>query len=188
MSDDKVSQNLDDILNSLMVSVKNTQGNLNDINEKKTDALTDDELFKELIGFIMQNIQNNKEVLAESKDLAISIGDAELIEAYSTVSKSNADLLKTMAGILTERQKMKLQEKLKERDIEGKKEIIALKGENKQQLGDGNVKANIQNNFYLTATRDEMYDAIWGTDEQKDKAREKLEKQMKENNPPVIDV
>lgn len=112
--------------------------------------------------------------------MATSIGDAELIEAYATVSKSQSDLIKTLASLLSDRQKMKLTEKLKERDIEAKKELLVLKGESKQ-LEAG--QTNIQNNFFIKGTREEMFNALFGEGEKKEKAQQKFNEQLE--NPPI---
>lgn len=180
MSNDSNPKNLDDILSALTVSVKATKESLKEVVSKEKEIISDDELYNDIVSAIFENINYNKQVIEEAKDLATSIGDAELIEAYATVSKSQSDLIKTLASLLSDRQKMKLTEKLKERDIEAKKELLVLKGESKQ-LEAG--QTNIQNNFFIKGTREEMFNALFGEGEKKEKAQQKFNEQLE--NPPI---
>lgn len=142
--------------------------------------------FKDLLTKIGESIKNNTEVLQEASNYVKMVGDDKSLEAYASVAKSNAELLKTFQSAVMEKQKLILTEKLKERDIEAKKEIAALKitDKNTPKLGNGG-DTYVQNNFTLKASRDEMFKALFGNDEDKKKAVESI---MTENNENVLEA
>lgn len=128
--------------------------------------------YRTLLTKISESIANNTEILQAASDLVKMVGDEKTLEAYASVAKSNVELLRTFSTAITEKQKIISTEKLKEKDLIVKKEIANLKTSvNKEasKLASGQTY-NIQNNFTLKASRDEMFDAVFGTEDERKKS------------------
>lgn len=167
----------EDTLNDVLNALKKNEINFPDNTKMKietvlTEGVIDTEKeYRNLLNKINSSLDNNAKILEEAAQLVRMIGDDKTLEAYASVAKSNSDLLKTFSGVITERDRIRTQEKMKDKDLEVKKELAQLKGSTEpSKIGD----TNIQNNFILKSSRDEMFDMIFGKPEEKEKAIKKV--------------
>ena len=167
---------LDAVLNALSASEETIKETKN-VNPVK---LTDDEYYAYLMSKLKETIDTNSEVLDQTKDLVSQVGTAEYVEAHASVVKSQSDLLKNMVGVIVEKQKLSQAKELKTRDLDIKEKSIGAKT-NPLELTNG---ASQGGNTFILATRDQVFDKFFGSDEEKDKA----DKKIKEANGIVIDV
>lgn len=171
---------INDLLSSLQDSVENSAPPQPDnINESRNNSVTDVHEFLEnpydaLIKELVSNIKVNKKVLDEAKKLAQMTDDPGFLESFSSVSKANSENLKILSLALTERDKLRSVEKIKEKEMQLKKEIAVMQIESKERIAEGKQKEGpkqlVQNNFTLVANRDKMFDLLFSDDpEQKAK-------------------
>lgn len=140
--------------------------------------------YESLLGKISESIDNNNGVLEKAADLVEMQTDDKNLEAYASVAKSNAELLKTYSAAIMELKKLKSVEKMKDKDLALKKELALLKDSKVPRLGEGGGNGTYtQNNFILKASRDEMFDMIFGNDEEKKKSMKVI--MDKSDNPPI---
>jgi len=172
----------EDTLNDVLNILKKDKSNFPDIAATIDDSreiiipaeIDLDGEYRNLLSKISGSLNNNNKIMDEAAQLVRLVGDEKTLEAYASVAKSNAELLKTLAGAIMERDKIRTQEKMKEKDLALKKEIA-----DKKQLSE-NPKGttNIQNNFVLKSSRDEMFDMLFGKPEDKEKAAKKITPQL----------
>jgi hypothetical protein len=151
--------------------------------EEETDFEAE---YKKLLKRIGASLDNNSAIMEEAAQLVRMVGDDKTLEAYASVSKSQSDLLKTLSSTISERDKIRTQEKLKKADMALKKELATLKGETGGLItgGSGNT-TNIQNNYVIRSSRDEMFDIMFGKEEDKSKAVKKV---FGDKPPEVLDA
>lgn len=140
--------------------------------------------YKKLLNKLEDSLKNNSSILDEAALLVKTVGDEKTLEAYASVAKSNAELLKTLANALAEREHLRVQEILKREEIAARKEIAAAKNDT-PKLPTGTT--NIQNNYILKSSRDDMFNALFGSPEEKEKALNKILTNSNEENQ-VIEV
>lgn len=169
---------LDDVLASLSVNepVKKIVKDARTLATKEN--LTDDEMYHFLMNKLRDTIDSNTDVIEQTKDLVTQLGTSEYIEAHASLVKSQADLMKNMVGIIMEKKKLAQAKELKSRDLDIKEKAADTK--KTPELSDGNSR---QTNI-LIASRDSIFDALFGTDEDKEKAAKKI----KEANGMIVDV
>lgn len=169
-------KDIDDVLNALSVSV-DTKG------VAVPEDLNKDNIMDKILETMSDSIAKNNELLETALQVAASSGDAEHMAGYAAVAKINSELLKTLASIQMDQEKLKQQKELKEKELALKEKLAegkAAKNPNKQ-LPEGGI---VQNNFLFSATREQIFDLIKGKPEDQDEAL----KEIKEQNPPIIDV
>lgn len=145
------------------------------------DYLKDeDRMLTEALKSIKTNIEHNNNVLEMAADTAQSTGDAEHIESYAEVSKSNVELVKLLTNTMFRQQELRQKRELKLKELEVKKQIALMAGKNNKpkELGNGGT-TNIQNNFLFRATPDTVFDLINApADKQKEKLAELMDKEV----------
>jgi len=177
MIDASNQPDLDDVLNSLSTA---KQVN-NEVKATPVENLTDDETYNYLMNKLRQTIDSNAEVMEQTKDLVNQVGTSEYIEAHAAVVKSQSELIKNMVGVVIEKRKMDQNKELKTRDLDLKEKSINNKMVTPELT---NGAANPQNNTFIIATRESIFNSLFGSDEDKKKAEQKI----KEANGIVIDV
>lgn len=169
-------KDIDDVLNALSVSVDTKGVNV-------PEDLHKDNMLDTILQTMSDTIAKNNELLETALQVAASSGDADHMKGYAAVAKVNSELLKTLASIQMEQEKLKQQKDIKEKELALKEKLAegkAAKNPNKQ-LPEGGI---VQNNFLFTATREQIFDLIKGKPEDQDEAL----KEIKDQNPPTIDV
>lgn len=170
---------LDEVLNLLSENVSGKPTNRNSSSTTSTEEhLTDDEMYHFLMNKLRDTIESNTDVIEQTKDLVTQLGTSEYIEAHASLVKSQADLMKNMVGIIMEKKKLAQAKELKTRDLDIKEKSAGAK--KKAELTEG---ATQQTNI-LIASRDSIFDALFGTGEDKEKAEIKI----KEANGMIVDV
>lgn len=165
------NRDIDEVLNALSVSVS-TEGVV-----KEPEILKEDNIMDKVLENMADSIMKNTEMIDTTLEIAKASGDAEHIESYASLVKSNADMVKILVSIQMDREKMKLQKELKEKEMEMKREIAEGK---KTAKKDGNTVMQ-QNNFLFSGPREMIFDLLNGKPEVKEKALAKLQ----ELNPPI---
>lgn len=147
---------LTDILGSLAVSNIPTKEKTEEEN-KEYDEI--DELTKTLRD-LDDLIKSNAEVLEEAKRLVETTGDAEYLEVYSSIGKAQSEALKNKVKILTEKEKNKIIEKTKTREIDIKEKLAEHTiNKNKPDALPTGTTLN-QTNVIMSGSREEMFDII----------------------------
>lgn len=137
---------------------------LEDMSQEDIQKLSILELIK-TIGF-------NNEVLNEVKDAVMVGGDAEFADAYSKIAKANVEAIKVISEFALQKERLKTQKELKDRDIEGKKEI----NEHKQGLIDGSPNNNSNSSNLLGMSRDEIFNRLFNKEIEDKPSKKKINK------------
>lgn len=142
---------------SLSNNIKQNEENENIGKDKlKTlENLNDDEIQAMVITELLRSIGMNNEVITEVKDMVIMGADASFADAYSKITKSQADMIKALSDIALQKEKLKNQKELKKMDIEGKKDI----NEHKHELERKDSKATINNNL-IVMNREQAFEEV----------------------------
>lgn len=172
---------IDDILESLKIT-KDDSSNMRNIIKVSQELTKEDWVdvvlqYKETVSSLNDAISNAKDMLEEARDLAKQAGDSDYLESYSSVVKALSELFKTKTSLVNEFFRITSQNKMKDKDIEARKELEKLKMEHKllANTSSSGATVNIQNNFQLKAPRDVLFDAIFSTDEDiKTKAQDQI--------------
>lgn len=165
----------DDVLNALAVSNILSEIESEETFEKKEyDEM--DELSKTLKD-LDDLIKTNSSVLEEAKRLVETTGDAEYLEAYSNIGKAQSEAIKNKVKILTEKEKNKITEKTKTREIDIKERLADYTiNKNKPDALPAGTTLN-QTNVIMSGSREEMFDMIM-----KMKEKELNIKEIKDTN------
>lgn len=163
------ADSLDDIIQAL--SVKNISSKEDEIDDDEPEELTEDEEITKTIKGLDDLIKSNAEILEEAKQLVFSTGDAETLEAYSSVGKAQSEAFKNKVKLLMERQKNIMAKHTKHRELDIKEKVADF------TIGKGD-SANLpttlnQTNVILSGTREELFEML---------------SKMKDKEKPVIDV
>jgi len=132
------------------------------------------------INQVDEAIANAQMMLKEASDLARQVGNPEYLDSYAGITKSLADLFKTRSLYVNEYHKVVNSNKQKEDDRVFKREMELLKIDAKANAlalaegGAGKGNTFIQNNFALKATNADIFDSLYGNDEEKKAARDKI--------------
>jgi hypothetical protein len=169
-------KDIDDVLAALSVTV-DTKG------VPVPEDLNRNNIMEKILETISTNIEKNNELMETALQVAVASGDPEHMEGYAVVAKVNSDMLKTLATLQMEQDKLRQQKELKEKELALKEKLAEGKitKNNNKQLTDGAV---VQNNFLFTATREQIFDLLKGKPEDQEEALQEI----KEQNPPTIDV
>jgi len=165
----------DDVLNALAVSNILSQIEIEEtVQKKEYDEM--DELTKTLKD-LDDLIRTNSSILEEAKRLVETTGDAEYFEAYSNIGKAQSEALKNKVKILTEKEKNKITEKTKTREIDIKERLAdyTINKNNPEALPAGTTLN--QTNVIMSGSREEMFDMIM-----KMKEKELNIKEIKDTN------
>jgi hypothetical protein len=148
----------DDVLSALAVSNIISQIEPEkEIVKKEYDEM--DELSKTLKD-LDDLIKTNSAVLEEAKRLVETTGDAEYLEAYSNIGKAQSEALKNKVKILTEKEKNKITEKTKTREIDIKERLADYTiNKNAPEALPAGTTLN-QTNVIMSGSREEMFDMI----------------------------
>lgn len=123
---------------------------------------------------IRHNLELNRTLLENASDTAQASGDAQHIESYASVTKSNVDLVKSLTEIMLKKQEMKEKREMFEMGLKSKEKIAQMKTKDSPKLGAGTT--NIQNNFLFKGTPNEILKIMSApTDEEKQKKIEELQ-------------
>lgn len=171
--------NIDELLNSLKITKDDTESLTNTLKTSKelSKAEWEDVVaqYTDTINSINESITIAKDMLAEARDLAKQAGDSEYIESYASAAKSLSELFKSKISLINEYFRITTQIKMKEKDLEARKEIEDKKLLSKNSQKGPNGGTFIQNNFTLKGPRDLIFDAMFGEDDDvKKKAQEQL--------------
>lgn len=160
---------LDDVLYALSTIADNKK-NVSVIEEKPRST---EEIHDKLMEILLEQIEKNREMLDKTKDSYDQLGEADHAKAYSEVAKINADIMKHLTTLVTEKEKNKVNKELRNRDMDIKERIADNKvGPKKLE------QTNTTNNtFYITANRETLFDSLWGNDAQKEKAISRIKEQ-----------
>lgn len=164
------NDDLDAILGALAVSNIPTSDS-EDICENEEPLSEEDEIAKTIKG-LDDLIKSNAEILEEAKQLVLSTGDAEMLEAYSSIGKSQSEAFKNKVKLLMEKQKNKITEKTKEKELAIKEKLADHTIGKTAELTNGPTTLN-QTNVILSGTREELFEML---------------QKMKEKETPSIDV
>jgi len=148
----------DDVLNALAVSnILSEIESEETVQKKEYDEM--DELTKTLKD-LDDLIKTNSAVLEEAKRLVETTGDAEYLDAYSNIGKAQSEALKNKVKILTEKEKNKITEKTKTREIDIKERLadFTINKNNPEALPAGTTLN--QTNVIMSGSREEMFDMI----------------------------
>jgi hypothetical protein len=148
----------DDVLSALAVSnILSQIEPEKEIVKKEYDEM--DELSKTLKD-LDDLIKTNSAVLEEAKRLVETTGDAEYLEAYSNIGKAQSEALKNKVKILTEKEKNKITEKTKTREIDIKERLADYTiNKNAPEALPAGTTLN-QTNVIMSGSREEMFDMI----------------------------
>lgn len=174
---------LTEILNALAVS--NTETSKTEHEKKlvnKPEYNEDEELAKTLQE-MDELIESNALVLDEAKRLVETTGDSNYIIAYSTVGKTQGDVLKGKLKLIMDKAKNKITEQTNKKSLEIKEKLADFTIGGKPTALPGATTLN-QTNVIMSGSREEMYDMLI-----KLKERENLSKITENSNEnPAIDV
>lgn len=166
------NSDIDDILNALSVSVS-TEGVV-----KESEPLREDNIMAKVFENIEDTIAKNKEMIDTTLAIAQASGDAEHIESYASLVKSNTEMTKMLLSTKMEMIKLEQQKELKLKEIESKEKIA--EGKKLSSKKDNNPIMQ-QNNFLFTGPREAVFDLLSNKPEEREKALLKLQ----EMNPPI---
>jgi len=172
---DTNNPDLDAVLDALTVTDNTTKDSA--IPKQSEKEYTDDEIYQFSINKLRESIDSNAIAMEQSKDLMYQIGTPEYIEAHAAMVKGHTELIKTMMAASIEKKKLQQAKELKTRDLDIKEKGIA--GKQNPQLENSPHATH-----YIIATRDSIFDSLFGTKEDKDKAEIKI----KEANGIIVDV
>lgn len=152
------NDDLDDILDAL--SVSNIPESPKKI--KSPDQSIECDLKSELkdtLKELNELIKMNSSVLEEAKRLVESTGDAEYLDAYSSVGKSQSEAFKNKVKILTDLENINLIRDTKNREI-AIKEKLADHTIGKSEIAASVGTLNQTNNVIMSSSREEMFEMI----------------------------
>jgi hypothetical protein len=164
----------DDVLNALAVSnILSEIESEETVQKKEYDEM--DELTKTLKD-LDDLIKTNSAVLEEAKRLVETTGDAEYLDAYSNIGKAQSEALKNKVKILTVKEKNKITENSKTREIDIKERLadFTINKNNPEALPAGTTLN--QTNVIMSGSREEMFDMII---KMKEKEVNLIEKEIK---------
>ena len=165
-------RDIDDVLNALSVSVS-TDGVV-----KASEPLCEDNIMTKVLENIEDTMEKNKEMIDTTLEIAKASGDAEHIESYASLVKSNTEMTKMLISTKMEILKLQQQRELKLKEIKKKKKIA--EGKKLANKKDNNPIMQ-QNNFLFTGPREAVFDLLSNKPEEREKALLKLQ----EMNPPI---
>lgn len=175
MSDD-VKDDFMDMLSIVdKIDCDNTEDD-DEFNLDTLDTLSQDEIEKRVQVELLKTIGFNTQVIKEIRDSILVGGDAEYMDAFAKVSKSNADAIKILSELSLQKERLKSQKELKEMDLDAKKQLL----DHKSNLELGTKKSSVNNTFILEVSREEIFDRILG--------KEKEDSKPKRSGNDIIDV
>jgi hypothetical protein len=105
-------------------------------------------------------IRNNAAVMEEAKRLVETTGDAEYLDAYSSVGKAQSEAIKNKVKILTEKEKNKIAKETKERELDIKEKLTNHTiGKDVITALPAGATLN-QTNVIMSGSREEMFEMI----------------------------
>jgi len=121
-------------------------------------VLKDEEkMLDEALKAIKHNLDLNRELLESAANTATSSGDADHIESYASVTKSNVELIKAMTSIMHSKKQLDQKMKITEMQIKSKEKIADMKIRNNPKvIGDGKPNLQQTNNFIFRADPTEV--------------------------------
>lgn len=192
-------------VNELLAALKGNLGSAQEIIDTESLLQNKDSLVADFendplsatIRQLAENITTNKSILETARQLADQTGDPGYLEAFANISKANTENLKTLSLLISEKEKLKVSQKmktrdheLKEKDLELKRELKLLDIASKEKIAEarkvdaGPKQQLIQNNTFLTASRDQVFDMLFSDGE----AKKKATKEIMEMNGLTVDV
>jgi hypothetical protein len=174
---------LNEILDALAVSNIETGKTEPEKKVETRPEYNEDEELARTLQEMDELIESNALVLDEAKRLVESTGDSNYIIAYSTVGKTQGDVLKGKLKLIMDKSKNRITEQTNKKNLEIKERLADF------TTGGGRATMNAlpgttlnQTNVIMSGSREELYDMLI-----KLKERENLVKivEDKEKNPPI---
>ncbi len=173
---------LDDLLSALSptAAVNKPKDSLDEVYTPASisEFLDLDAQYTKSINQIDKSIANAQIMLEEASNMAQQVGDPEYLDSYASITKSLADLFKSRSALITEYHKVSNSNKQKDKEMVFKREMEIMKIEAKANAalnaGEGGGNTYVQNNFTLKATTEDIFDSMYGSDEEKSRAQEKI--------------
>ena len=172
---------LSEILDALAVS--NTESSKPEPKSTPRPEYDEDVELAKTLQEMDELIEANALVLEEAKRLVETTGDSNYIIAYSTVGKTQGDVLKGKLKLIMDKAKNKITEQTNKKSLEIKEKLADFTIGGKPTALPGATTLN-QTNVIMSGSREEMYDMLI-----KLKERENLSK-ITENQKevPPIDI
>lgn len=118
--------------------------------------------------------------IEDVKDRAIASGDGETIAALASLITAASKQLELMSKFALQKHKIANSEKMQDKEHAHKEKMLEKKHEQQKELAGGSSASvphlQQQNNFYISASREEIMDKLLG------------DIKSKVNNTPIIDV
>jgi hypothetical protein len=107
------------------------------------------------------------ESIQDVKDLAIASNDGETISALASLIAAGTKQLELLSKFALQKEKLKTNEKMQDKDHAHKEKMLDKKHEQLKELNGGNNpqlpgQMNQQNNFFITASREEIMEKLVG--------------------------
>lgn len=108
------------------------------------------------------------ESIQDVKDLAIASNDGETITALASLIAAGTKQLELLTKFALQKEKLKVNEKMQDKDLAHKEKMIDKKHEQIKELNGGDSPAalpapkNQQNNFFINASREEIMEKLVG--------------------------
>jgi len=107
------------------------------------------------------------ESIQDVKDLAIATNDGETISALASLIAAGTKQLELLSKFALQKEKLKTNEKMQDKDHAHKEKMLDKKHDQLKELNGGNNpqlpgQMNQQNNFFITASREEIMEKLVG--------------------------
>lgn len=137
--------------------------------EEATEApIKDDQIQDYVTEKLNQLTSISIESIQDVKDLAIASNDGETISALASLIAAGTKQLELLSKFALQKEKIKSSSKMQDKDHAHKEKMIDKKHEQLKELNGGNNtpqlpgQMNQQNNFFITASREEIMEKLVG--------------------------
>lgn len=136
--------------------------------EEATEAPIKDEQIQDYVTEKLNQLTSiSIESIQDVKDLAIASNDGETISALASLIAAGTKQLELLSKFALQKEKLKTNEKMQDKDHAHKEKMLDKKHEQLKELNGGNNPAlpgqmNQQNNFFITASREEIMEKLVG--------------------------
>ncbi len=136
--------------------------------EEATEAPIKDEQIQDYVTEKLNQLTSiSIESIQDVKDLAIASNDGETISALASLIAAGTKQLELLSKFALQKEKLKTNEKMQDKDHAHKEKMLDKKHEQLKELNGGNNLAlpgqmNQQNNFFITASREEIMEKLVG--------------------------
>jgi hypothetical protein len=136
--------------------------------EKATEAPIKDEQIQDYVTEKLNQLTSiSIESIQDVKDLAIATNDGETISALASLIAAGTKQLELLSKFALQKEKLKTNEKMQDKDHAHKEKMLDKKHDQLKELNGGNNpqlpgQMNQQNNFFITASREEIMEKLVG--------------------------